>query len=458
MASRTSTGVAMAVTLTIFIVLTVALFVTTMVFLSGKQRAERELVAFNDNNREIINEAERGAERVRSAVRLAQQENESLVASLLNGNRRLARLVAGNENLTPAEVTERAEAQASLSGASLLDRVDRFKRQIADLERQLEEERGRFRAASQDASSELNRFRGAIADNSQAISGATGEIGEYRNQVQGFRDELEAFTESEVKERDQIRSSAQTTQRQLEDRLAALNAEVLTLRDQLRRARGEGASDALRPIDEYALVDGEVAGINPLDNTVDISLGRGDKIVVGMTFGVYSQAGDLRPDIDTGEYQPGKADIEVISISEDSATCRIVRSSLGNPVVRGDVIANPVFDPNKTYVFVVQGDFDVNGDGVPTPQERDDLAGLIERWGGTVVPDIRGDVDFLVLGSPPVQPPVPPAGAPIQVVNEFVRLKQANSTYTELFNKARDSSIPVLNANRLRTLLGALPL
>jgi hypothetical protein len=189
---------------------------------------------------------------------------------------------------------------------------------------------------------------------------------------------------------------------------------------------------------------------------VVITLGREDKLVIGMTFSVFGSASAIRP-TESGEYLPGKAVIEVIGMEESSARCRVIRASRGNPVVAGDVIANPVYDPDKVYNFVVFGNFDVDRDGVATPFERDQLVAIIERWGGEVIDDISGDLDFLVLGRRPDDPLQPAPNAPRAVYDEYLRLKNRVDRYEQLFNAASASSIPVLNENRLRTLIGELP-
>jgi hypothetical protein len=106
---------------------------------------------------------------------------------------------------------------------------------------------------------------------------------------------------------------------------------------------------------------------------------------------------------------------------------------------------------------MVEGLFDTNGDGRESRYERDELAALIERWGGTVVDEITGDLDFMVLGAKPVLPPAPAVGAPIAVINEYNRLGREIQRYEELQLAAEATSVPLLNANRLQTLIGDFP-
>jgi len=168
---------------------------------------------------------------------------------------------------------------------------------------------------------------------------------------------------------------------------------------------------------------------------------------------VYSDAASVKPD-QNGDFPPGKATLEVINVGDNSSICRIKNETRGNPVVNGDVIVNPLYDPNKVYTFLLYGNFDANGDGVSTPGERADLQAIIESWGGKVVDELGGNVDFLVLGERPVLPPRPSADAPVEILQEYIRLNRAIDRYEALYKQSMATSLPLLNENRLYTLLG----
>ena len=191
------------------------------------------------------------------------------------------------------------------------------------------------------------------------------------------------------------------------------------------------------PLSEEALVDGKINQVNPIDNEVMISIGRDQKAVLGMTFAVYDNATDIRLDNDTQEYPQGKAVVEIVRVERSFSRARIIESSAGNPIVRGDVIANAIYDPTKTYKFVVDGLFDTDHDGIASRFERDTLEALIESWGGTLVPEITGDVDFVVLGEKPILPPQPGPGAPVATIQEYVRLQQEIQRYDDPDDEGR---------------------
>jgi hypothetical protein len=240
---------------------------------------------------------------------------------------------------------------------------------------------------------------------------------------------------------------------ELNNRISKKDEELAIARGTIARLQGERNRDTIKPTDEFALVDGEVVGLDATDNNVFINRGRRQKIVLGMTFEVYPNAAAIRPGT-SGEYNRGKATVEVVKIDENGATARIIRNPRGNPIVRGDVIANAVYDPNKQYTFLVFGNFDANGDGRATADEQNEIKAVISEWGGKTVDSLAGDVDFLVLGQRPILPPQPPSSATEAVVLEYIRLQRLVQEYDRVQQQAAATSVPILNQNRLYTLTG----
>lgn len=454
MAGRTSAGIGVGIAITVLAVLSVALFVLTMVFYSQKQAADNDITTLRERNDQFIRDVERESPAVREVVNRARPK--SAVAYLMEQQAQVMRSVSGRPEMSVADFEAQAAGLVS-QGESLFGRIRTQQTKIAELEKQVAAAETARRQAQQDAQAEADRIAGIEREAQATISDLTKQINDYQARINSYRDNVNLL---EVQMQEQItRRSDQHTQRErsLSDRLAKAQEDLLLLQDQLSRLRGERSSDSLRPNAEEALVDGRIAEIRPVSNEVVIGLGRRDKIQLGMSFSVFADASRIRIDPATGEYNEGKAVIEVIDIDEETSRARIISESRGNPITRGDVIANPIYDPKKVYRFVVYGDFDVNRDGLPSRAEAEDLIALVRRWGGLVQEDLTGGVDFLVLGQKPILPPQPGPDAPIEVLQEYVRLQRIVARYDELFERAAATSIPVLNENRLYTLVGRLP-
>jgi hypothetical protein len=332
---------------------------------------------------------------------------------------------------------------------------------VRDRESQLATEKAAHQAseaartqALQDRQNEVARVK-AIEDNGKAsVAALNQQLNNYKAEVDQYRGEVEQAKQAMQAQIDKIQAEAADKIAALNAQLSDLQKEVVLGRDTISRLQGELKGRAYKPTDEFALVDGQIIGLDAAENQVYLSVGAKQKVRVGLTFEVYSEANAIRPDPTTGNYPPGKASIEVVKVDENSSTARIIREKRGNPVGRGDVIANAVYDPHKVYTFLVFGNFDANHDGVATAQEANDIKALIEGWGGKVTDTLSGNVDFLVLGEKPIVPPPPGGGAPAPVLDEYIRVRKITQQYDDLFRKATETSIPVLNENRLYTLIG----
>lgn len=398
----------------------------------------------------------------------ARDQRES-VFSVMNARLSdMTELVAGTDGATPDEVLGRVRALSEAPEAGgdavvnaltrgndvpLLQLVQSLALEVADLQTQLAEADAARRAAVR-SFNEQSEFvaseRGRFNREQQQLQGLVDRyVGDVETQLQTLESESR-----EMRDRiDDARALADAEKAELQAEIADLNTQILTLRDQLRTLRGTGGETALLPTDEFALVDGEIISVNATDRSVIINRGRRDKAILGMTFAVYDDATAIRPDA-SGTYPRGKARLEITNVGENSSTARILEETRGNPIVRGDVIANAVWDPNKQYKLVVYGTFDTNGDGQFTQFERDNVVSLIRDWGGEVVDDLQGDVDFVVLGRKPALPPRPSSAAPPEVQQRWIDLNRIVDRYDEYQRRAEETRVPVLNYNRLLTLTG----
>ena len=190
----------------------------------------------------------------------------------------------------------------------------------------------------------------------------------------------------------------------LEEDVETLRVEKARLKSTIDDLRGKINSNRMSTVDPSLLVDGTVLEVGS-GNDVFIDRGELDHVVLGMTFDIYESASQLRPD-DNGNLPRGKASIEIVKVGPTTSTAKITRSTISQPIVRDNILVNPVYDPNYKFSFIVHGDFDVDGDGSPD-SNNNYIKDQISRWGGIVVEDdgvIPGDLDFLVLGMSPRKP------------------------------------------------------
>lgn len=455
--ARTSTGLGMGVTVAILGVLSLSLFVMFAIFYgkwNNLNNEKRQAQALQD---QIIKNAERNRDDIQKLMAAAKADgNKSLVEYLAQSQQAVMRQVTGVSGDTLPQLQEKMKSLEA--GNSPLVNVARDqKARIEQLQEDLKKADAERTKALQDKKAEVDRVATLEKSHADATAALNEQINQYKDEITRYRE----GTDSARKDMDaRVQNLTDTGAQQLqaaEQQVSRLQEELLIAQSQIASLRGERSKEIFSGTPEQALVDGSIVGLSAADGTVVISIGRREKVAVGMPFSVYSDAAAIKPDDATGVYPRGKAGLEVIRVDDDTATCRVLWSARGNPIVKGDVVANPVYDPRKVYKMVVYGNFDVNNDDIATPDESEAIRVMIESWGGKVLDaekGVTGDTDFLVLGQRPVLPPPPGSGAPFEVVQNYIRLDQMVKRYDELLEKARSTSLPVLNENRLYTLLG----
>jgi hypothetical protein len=484
MAARSNTSVFTMVFMAIVITLALTFLVTTIVFAS-RATAAQDLADTATEQRDAVL---RGAsdEEQSFARTLAQDQNvQGELAGALSAYRALASYAGGRSSDVPSDVRRRSFERVQEAAEELLANAAWAQDQEnAPLARELRDIAG----ANPDDPPQLNRvvetmvlalgrsiqdrtrleaeYSTTLANAEQAIrqvDSIRSELDSFRQQqlsrvdaygadVEDYGDDIAEAQQRFQREASRIRDEFEGIVSEKDRRISELIDEVTTLQDivdGLDRNRV-----LISPRGEALLTDGTVVGVDPTGDEVFLSLGRDDKLPLGITFTVYDRDASVRPNEITGELPEGKAVVEVVRIDNDTAVARVLRRSRGNRIAEGDKLVNAVYDPNKTYRFIVFGNFDMNGDFVATPGERRDVQALIREWGGVVDDELTGNTDFVVLGERPVLPPEPNFDDPPAVLQRFAEARQAQLRYDELFDRASSTRIPVLNQNRLFTLTG----
>jgi predicted nucleic acid-binding Zn-ribbon protein len=317
--------------------------------------------------------------------------------------------------------------------------------QVADLQKKQESLVKDTQAQIEQMTKTMEQIR---AEQQQAIANVSSVTAEKDTQIQTVSGDAERQLAAL---RDQIQS-LQTANAELGGQNRALTTELNRIRERLSEVRIDPTQAVTR------VPDGRIIRVER-NNTVYIDLGGGDQVTSGLTFEVFDKGeGIPRPgDANNEENLPqGKASIEVIRVSPSTSECRVTRTTPGTTLSEGDLIVNLVYDRNTKYNFVVYGNFDLDRNGVATPQDAEVVKRLVTQWGGNVVPDINVDTDFVVLGREPEIPTATRdelANDPILKARYDAAVAESEA-YSQISAKAREYRIPILNQNRFLYLIG----
>lgn len=453
--ARTSASSSTIIFVTILGVFALGGLVGTFVFYGQKTRVQRDLADLQAENNAFVRPAERTRPDLERISDLASPQGMSAISYLEQQRSQAMQLMTGTPQDTVAQARERL-AEAGVGEGETVVGVLRSKNQnISALEQRVAGAEAARSAAEQDLAAERERVQRIGNDFGDETERLASRVTQLSDEVDAYRSGITQTEQSMDARVERLQAQASDAEVRLTSRIRQLESDNLALRDTVRRLQNENAGELLSPTDEFALVDGQVAAINAPDNEAYLNLGRNDRIRLGMTFSVYASNVTIAPDA-AGNYPRPKGVVEVTRLEDDSATARILSELPGNPILAGDNIANPVYDPNKRYKFIVYGNFDANGDGIVGPFERPQLEDRIREWGGEIVDPtdgLTGDLDFLVLGTRPDLPPQPDGNAPLEIQRNYIRLLRLVDLYDQLFEEARAVGVPVLNQNRLDTLL-----
>ena len=258
--------------------------------------------------------------------------------------------------------------------------LEKTKADYDDLTNKFEAALAAAKARDEEFTSEINQLKQQYADlarESAAFSDKT-------------RQEIESLQADWEEERKHIGDERDEERRRREEVEKALNQERgrnEKLLAQLAAFRpSEGAGSLLQ------IKDGHVVRTFARNDIVYIDLGRRDGLKPGMTFSVYSADRGIPAD------GRGKAAIEVTNLDDKTSECRVTTKTPSDPILEGDVIANPVFDKSRQFNFAVAGDFDLDFDGMIDDPGGKQVARLIRGWGGKVVSRVNTRTDFVVWG------------------------------------------------------------
>jgi hypothetical protein len=190
---------------------------------------------------------------------------------------------------------------------------------------------------------------------------------------------------------------------------------------------------------------------------VFINLGSADNVHTGLTFSVLPSGSTGKAAAAT----PRKAAVEVVAImGPHLSAAKIVESAnqARDPLLRGDLLFNPAWDPSQHVHVALVGIFDLNGSGV---DGAPDLMRALEKQGIVVDawldlkdrsikgPGITERTSFLIKGEKPSL-----GGLPIDNNPLSAAIVESLGKISEMENKARDLGVQQVPYRRFLLLIG----
>ncbi len=456
MAVRSGAGTGVIVSLVVFVLTTVFLLILSIVFYAGRAEAEENLGRAQDDLAKFVKPQERNNDVFKTIEQSAAASGQSVAFFLNKKHRDLLGYLNGDATVAIEQLKADLARYGVVEDGVVRHTLEENRREIRNAETQLEGLRDTVATRDAELAEKQAQLDQMKKDHANELAEVSAEIHAYRDAAEQYRDELRETI-------DKMNARVERAEDQHRDRIAEVQAELDSTSQELvlllsRVDEYEALFNNMRikAKDPALLVDGTVIDVESANEQVYIDRGRRDRIVLGMTFEIYDDFSAIRVNPRTGVLPRGKASLQVVKVDETTSTCKLTRTVPGRPVVRGNVLANAIYDPSYVFKFLIHGKFDVDGDGRPSEAEAEYLRSRVIDWGGEVVigTELPGDLDFLVLGEmPPMPAPLRPDANAVQE-QLYLDQRVARLTYEALFQRASDAQIPVLNDNRFMVLIG----
>ncbi len=306
------------------------------------------------------------------------------------------------------------------------DKVEMEKKEAQDAEKKSQDEFAAFKA-------DINKKFAGLTDTAKK---EFSEFTTLRDQLRKQKDELTKALTTEKTERSRENEEFTEKIAKLEKKSRDKELEITALADQLvlTKTKGNDIGKNIRP--DYKIVSIDRTGSLPY-----INVGHGDRVNPQDTFSIHGIGTDGRP------LPEIKGTLEVINVvGEHLAQCKIltVKDTNKDPILKGDVLYNPTWNPNSRKRIAIMGIVDLTGDGKDQIYE---LIGQLERQGVLVdayldpstleirnTPGITPKTDLLIIGDG-----IDSVKAPRGVINEKMAL--LNKSINEMRLAAKENGV-----------------
>lgn len=329
---------------------------------------------------------------------------------------------------------------------SLVAQLDNTVKAKLDTENQLTEQLERIKKADEVNAAESERL---LAEKAKLQAQVTAIEQDYVELSALLRQTTTEQVQTLTKERDQAKEDLEV----LNGTLLLAQAELKTAQDRMKLAQDKVAM--IEPGPDSAVLahqfDGKVILIDNEAQVVHLNIGSNEHVYPGLTFTVYDRGTSIPKD------GKGKSEIKVFDVSKTYSAARIVESKINKPILEGDVVANLIWDADRTNVFVVAGDFDIDNDGRLDADGIDKIERLVKKWGGEMTDSISVDTDFLVLGKQPTvlrKPTIEEEEIDPRAIAKYQASLQDLSRYNQLRDQAQSLWIPVFTYEKFLYFVG----
>ncbi len=351
-------------------------------------------------------------------------------------------------------------AQTHIDATSIDPNTTGLVQIVQKLKTELDNIKDMLQATEEQLTEVRNDFNDALVETYNKERDWLAEKDEYRQQVDRIKqdyNDLEVLLEQTSEERvqalmTQLSEERANFEREHQEKLQ-IQAQLEMTQERMKSQQEE--LQKIVPLPDGEIVahksDGKIILVDNQAKVVHLNIGRDDRVYPGLTFTVYDKNMPIPRD------GKGKAEIEVYSVEKNISTAQIIKSEIKRPIILDDLVGNLIWDSDRTNVFAIEGEFDLDGDGKIEEDATDKIKSLIEKWGGKVANSISIETDFLVLGSPPSilrRPTLTELEMDPMATERYEASRQKRTQYDDIQTQAQALLIPVFSYERFLFFIG----
>lgn len=281
-----------------------------------------------------------------------------------------------------------------------------------------------------------------------------GEIKEYKTSVDTAatdygeeRGKLTADVKAAAEAKNEAQQKFDNQKKSFDDTNIKLKSEIQDLQSQivkLTQVIDKLTEDRLKEEQELEVADGQVRWVNQGQQLVWLDKGSADGLRQQVSFKVIDR------DEPNPATAPTKATIEVIRVTDGhSSEARIVTDDPANPIMPGDVLFSTAWQPGRIEHFAIAGFMDVNSDGV---SDRELVKQLVTVNRGVIDAEVTDDgkmvgnmdvgTKYLIMGDRPTDKNLTP---------------EMQKSYTRAIEQARKLGIKQMSVAKFLDYIGYEP-
>ncbi len=191
--------------------------------------------------------------------------------------------------------------------------------------------------------------------------------------------------------------------------------------------------------------DGRIIRATPPD-TCYVDIGANEGVREGMTFAVIPGQGSGVTDT--------KGSLMVVQVRKNFSVCKILQGA----AKAEDKIANLAYNKGRRYNFIVVGNFDLTGKGVPSPEGKVEIKEAIRTFGGRLDEDLNVQTDFLIKGWKPRKPIEPTdVEKDSPSYQAYLEMMKEYRNYNNYQKLAADLNVAIIDTDKFLKLTGYVP-